>query len=210
MTSDDEASFADLMTAAMAFWRQPMTEFTLTVWWEACRQFDLADVRRALSQHTMDPERGRFAPLPADIVRQLHGTAGDRSQVAWGKVMEAIRLVGAYRSVVFDEPQIMAAIEDMGGWPAVCRSKVEELPFLQRRFGDAYRAYAAKPNHQYPAVLLGEHDAANRLEGRDAAPPMLIGQPERARLVLKSGATRGRVAITSAADAAAPALEGVR
>ena len=53
--------------------------------------------------------------------------------------------VGAYRSVAFDDGAIHAAIEDMGGWPAVCRGKADELPFLQKRFTDLHRAYSSRP-----------------------------------------------------------------
>jgi hypothetical protein len=52
-------------------------------------------------------------PKPADIVRNLQGTASDRSLIAWGKLLEAMRRVGAYRSVAFDDGAIHAAVEDM-------------------------------------------------------------------------------------------------
>ena len=68
------------------------------------------------------------------LVRQLAGTATDRAMLAWGKAIDAASRVGAYTDVVFDDPAIHAAIEDMGGWPKFCRGDVKDLSYLQHRF----------------------------------------------------------------------------
>lgn len=195
MTPSDRAAFVGLMTHALAFYRQGVTEFTLSVWWQACEPFDLEQVREALTAHAMDPDRGHFAPMPADIVRVLRGTLQDRSLLAWGKVLDAIRAVGAYRSVVFDDAAIHSAIEDIGGWPAVCRSQVDELPFLQRRFCESHRAYSARPG-QHPALLVGDHQAANAHTGRAIEPPVLVGDPARAEQVMRLGSVGPRTRVT--------------
>jgi hypothetical protein len=161
MQPSDRAPFAQLLSDAMAFYRQDVSEFALGVWWEACRRYDLEQVSKAMTAHAMDPERGQFAPKPADIVRQLDGTQTDRSLVAWGKVLEAMRSVGAYSSIDFGDRAIHAAITDMGGWPTVCRSQVDELPFLQRRFCDSYRAYMRRPEVDAPLRLAGQHETDN-------------------------------------------------
>jgi hypothetical protein len=40
-------------------------------------RYELAAVRRAFDGHVRDPQRGRFAPVPADIVAQLEQLAAD-------------------------------------------------------------------------------------------------------------------------------------
>lgn len=208
MRQSDAGQFQELLTDALAFYRQDVSEFALSVWWAACERFELEQVRKALTAHAMDPERGQFAPKPADVVRVLQGTHTDRSLMAWGKVYEAMTRVGAYASVVFDDAAIHAAIEDMGGWPQVCRSDVDALPFLQRRFCDTHRAYAMRPGHPYPPRLIGDTEAKNRLDGRDVEPPVLIGDPAKCRLVHSSGSATSRVAITHQAAAMLPAAIG--
>lgn len=184
MRAADKPEFQRLLTDVMAFYRQDVSTFALSVWWQACEGFDIEQVRKALTAHAMDPERGQFAPRPADLVRALHGTHGDRSLMAWSKVHRAMSAVGAYRSVVFDDPAIHAAVQDMGGWVSLCRSRVDELPFVQRRFCDAYRAYLLRPGHDYPRVLQGDLDAHNAVRGFDCEAPARIGDPERCARVL--------------------------
>lgn len=187
MNAQDKPAFKDLITQALAFYRQDVSGFTLTVWWQACAPFSMEQVHKAFTAHAIDAERGRFPPMPADIVRQLQGTQTDRSLIAWGKVLDAMQRVGAYSSVVFDDGAIHAAIEDMGGWSKVCRSTMDELPFVQKRFTEAHRAYSARPGISFPAKLLGEHEVANRMQGKRVAPPMLVGDPAKAKEVMALG-----------------------
>lgn len=209
MNATDKPAFGALLTDALAFYRQDVSKFALGVWWEACSRFSMEQVGKALTAHAMDPERGRFPPMPADMVRLLQGTQADRSLLAWGKVLEAIQRVGAYSSVVFDEPSIHAAIEDMGGWCKVCRSTMDELQFVQKRFTEAHRVYAARPGHPYPGRLIGESEAANRTAGKVAAPAALIGDASKARLVESGGATGPKTAITIGSPALYKALAGI-
>jgi len=176
MTPHDREGFAALMTQALAFYRQDASDFALSVWWEACKGFDLEQVRKALTAHAMDPERGQFAPKPADIVRQLQGTHTDRALIAWGRVWEAMQSTGAYQSVDFGDPIVHAAIVDMGGWVSLCRIDLDDLPFVQKRFCDAYRTYSARGKPDAPLRLAGEHEIANaKLALPPAAKTVLIG-----------------------------------
>jgi hypothetical protein len=203
MTPNDRTAFADLITGALAFWRQSVSPFSLSVWWQACSPFELEQVAKALTAHAIDADRGRFAPMPADIVRQLQGTQVDRSLLAWGKVYDAIRAVGAYRSVAFDDPAIHAAVEDMGGWPTLCRSQVDELPHMQRRFCDLHRAYSARGEpDRYPPRLVGEHEAANERAGKAVEPPVLVGDPALAERVMRGGLAGPKTKLTLLAGSA--------
>lgn len=201
MNTEDKRAFKELITQAMAFFRQDVSKFSVGVWWQACEPFSLEQVQKAFTAHATDAERGRFPPLPADIVKQLQGTQTDRGLMAWGKVLEAIQHVGAYQSVAFDDAAIHAAVEDLGGWTTICRSTMQELPHLQRRFTEAHRAYAGRQGFNFPAYLIGESEAANRTAGKRVEPPVLIGDAKRAAEVLRLGQPGPRNTITSGADA---------
>lgn len=213
MKPSDRPRFTKLITDVQAFYRRDVSDFALGVWWQACQAFDIDAVTKALTQHAMEPEQGRFAPMPADIVKQLQGTRTDRSLIAWGKVLDAIQRVGAYRSVVFDDGIIHAVIEDLGGWIAVCRGEIDQLPFLQGRFTKGYQAYAQQPQLRYPAKLLGECEINNRTRGHETQPPALVGDPAAAQAVLAGGSDGPKTQITMSAPAAPDALaslEGIK
>jgi hypothetical protein len=190
MQPSDAERFKALMTDAMAFYRKDVSKFALSVWWSACERFDLEQVSKALTAHAMDPDRGHFAPMPADIVKHLAGTKTDRALVAWGKVMGAIRDYGAYSSVAFDDAVIHAVLEDMGGWTRLCAGTIDELPFEQRRFCETYRTYSARPDVPHRAVLPGIH-AQNNAKLEYHAKPQLIGDPIKAAAIA-SGTDQSR------------------
>lgn len=175
MDKGREAALHALIADVLAFYRQDVNEFTLSVWRQACDGFEPEQVRKALTAHAMDPDRGQFAPKPADMVRALQGTQADRSLIAWGQVLDAIRRVGAYQSVEFPDKAIHAAIADMGGWPAVCRTETEDLPFVQKRFCEAHRTYSQR-GHSAAPRLSGDHEQDNALRGH-ATPVVQIGTP---------------------------------
>lgn len=194
MRTTDAAAFQRLMTDAMAFWKSDLSEFALSVWWQACQNYDLEQVTKAISAHAMDPEQGRFAPKPADIVKHLQGTRTDRSLLAWGKVLEAMARVGSWNSVAFDDAAIHAAIEDMGGWCALCATTTDELPFVQRRFCDTHKAYTSRPETPpHVPVLRGQHDANNARLGI-LQKPVLVGDQQKA-LAIATGAGKERARI---------------
>ncbi len=194
MKPSDRAAFAQLITDVMAFYKQDVSKFALSVWWQACERYDLEQVSKALTGHAMDPDRGQFAPKPADLVRQLEGTATDKAMIAWGKVLDAMQRVGQYTDVVFDDPAIHAVVMDLGGWPKVCRAELKELSYLQHRFTEAHRAYTGKGQFEYPRRLVGDRSPDEMYErrGLPAPKPAVVGDVVKARLVYSGGQVGGK------------------
>lgn len=207
MSPSEIQKLTKMVTDALAYYRQDVSEFTLHVWVQACQHFTIDQVAKALTAHVTDPDRGQFAPKVADIVRILAGTTTDRAALAWGKVLAAISSVGAYSDVVFDDPAIHAAIEDMGGWVKVCRGEMSELSHLQHRFCQAHKAYTGRGTFDYPRRLGGDRSPDDEYlkKGLPAPKPAIIGDKTRALEVLSSGNVSGRTAVTF--DSLAPALD---
>ena len=197
MQPSDRADFAQLITDVLAYYRQDASRFVLDLWWSACQPFDFQQIQRAIQRHATDPEHGQFAPKVADLVRILQGTTTDRASLAWGKVLEAMSAVGAYTDVVFDDPAIHAAADDMGGWPKMCRTEIKELGLLQHRFMQSYRAYTERGQFDYPRRLGGDRSPDSEYEkaGLKLPRPAVIGDPGRAKLVYQGGGA-GKTAIS--------------
>jgi hypothetical protein len=198
MTDKDKSEFGQLLTDVLAYYRQDTTPFVLDLWWSAFADFDLSQIRQAMQRHATDPERGQFAPKVADLVRVLQGTATERAALAWGKTMGAMQSVGAYTDVVFDDPAIHAAVDDLGGWPKLCRTDLKDLSYLQHRFTESYRAYVGRGQFDYPRLLGGDRspDAMYAKRGMKPPKPAIVGDIERCRLVYKGGAAGGKTPIT--------------
>jgi len=197
MKHDDKPKFKTLLTDVLSFYKQDVSVFALSVWWQACEGFDFEQVAKAMTAHAMDPDRGQFAPKPADIVRQLAGTRTDKAMLAWGKAFDAASRVGAYTDVVFDDPAIHATIEDLGGWPKFCRTETSELSYLQHRFSESYRAYVGREAFDFPRRLTGDRspDEVYAKRGLPAPKPAVIGDIESARQVYRIGSATGKTSV---------------
>ena len=188
MTESEKPECIEMISAALDYYKQPVSAFILSIWWEGCKGFTLDQLARALTAHTTDPERGQFPPKVADIVRVLSGTKTDRAVIAWGKVYEAMSSVGAYQDVVFDDGIIHAVIEDMGGWPKLCRGNTDDLSYVQHRFCESYKAYFNRGG-AYPKRLQGDRspDSEYEKKGLPVPKPAIVGDIDAARIVYKTG-----------------------
>lgn len=205
MIDADRKEFFSLIAEIYAFYRKDFSSFAGNVWWAAMKPYDYAAVTDALNRHCVNPDNGQFLPMPADIVRMLQGSTQDAALVAWSKVDTALRTVGTYRSVVFDDPLVHRVLTEMGGWIPLGTKTEDEWPFVRNEFVNRYRGYRGRSQvPEYPPVLLGLAEAHNSKEGFKVDKPMLIGHEESAKRVLVCGVKTPLLGIVqmSAADTA--------
>jgi hypothetical protein len=185
---DDFQKFHDGIAGVMSFYGKSLSAFALDVWWTALKVYDLAAIVDAFNRHLANPDAGQFAPKPADIIRILQGSSQDAAFGAWAKVDLAVRRVGTYCDVVFDDALIHRVIQDMGGWMALGTKAENEWPFVAREFENRYRGFRSRGEHpQYPPVLIGIATAHNFRKGYKNGTPVLIGQEQLARQVWRGG-----------------------
>ena len=199
MQEADKRDFADMLKAVLDLYGKEASAPVLRLWWAALEQYSSDEVRHGLTRFVRSADSGTFPPKPADIIRMIEGTSGDRGMIAWGKVQEAFGRVGGWQSVAFDDPVIHAVIEDMGGWPKLCSTEGDEMPFRAADFAKRYRAYAERGLERFPPYLTGRSEADNRLRGYPVQPPMLIGDPVKVSQVIEAGQAMPRLQITSGA-----------
>lgn len=201
MRVDEFEEFREGIVGVMSFYGKDVSRFALDVWWNALKQYDLTAITTAFNRHLMNPDSGQFQPKPADIVKMLQGTTQDAALSAWAKVDKAVRHVGTYRSVVFDDPIIHVVLHDMGGWTALGQKTEEEWPFVAREFENRYRGFKARNEvPEYNRVLIGLSDAANQKNGFKQQPPILVGNEAKAKQVMLGGEDRVSIGFTKASD----------
>lgn len=197
MNASDRPEFFAMIADVYAFYKSDFSEFAGRVWWEAMLPYDFAAVADALNRHCVNPDSGQYLPKPADVVRMLAGSTQDAALVAWSKVDRAVREVGTYRSVVFDDPVIHRVVTDMGGWVPLGAKGEDEWPFVRTEFVNRYRGYRMRSETpEYLPVLIGISDASNSKAGFACAAPTLIGSAEAAKAVLANGSDRPLLGVT--------------
>lgn len=208
MNRSEAKQLSFLVEQVMGYYGKDVSKFLQQVWLDACAPFSYEQVKYAMNQHVTNPESGQFPPKVADVVRILQGTHTDRALLAWGKALEAMRSVGAYQNVVFDDPAIHACIEDLGGWPKLCRTEIGELQFAQKRFCDSHKAYIGRGAFEYQRRLAGDCSPDEMYERKGIPVPLvMVGDPEGCRRVYANGNKAGKTAITFKA-AALLAIDG--
>lgn len=199
MKPEEFEPFEQTIRGVYDFYGKPCSKFALDVWWQALRQFDLQVVHEALGKHCLNPDNGQFLPRPADLMRMLGGGTQDRALVAWAKVDRAVRQVGPYATVVFDDALVHRVIEDMGGWQRFGSKTEDEWPFVGKEFETRYRGYAMRGERPvYPAKLTGIVESENLTQGHVMQEPVrLIGDEKAARAVMAGGSDRPALAFTT-------------
>lgn len=201
MLEQDRSKFAALLKAIMTEYQREVSTASLHLWWAALERFDYDAVRAAFSAWVQNPDAGQFAPKPADIIRMIEGTTGDKAMVAWSKVEKAVRMVGHYQSVAFDDPIIHRVIDDMGGWISLASTPTDkDLEFRGKEFATRYRALALRGvGDEYPAYLVGASESVNGSTGyRGVDRLVMLGPPALVEQVVRAGGTGRRMAITTA------------
>lgn len=188
MTQDDYEDFAGMVGGITELYGRAASEFAIAIWWGALRQYDLAAVRQAFDRHVRNPDSGQFAPKPADLIRMMGGTTQDSALVAWAKVDRALRVVGTYQSVAFDDALVHRVLTEMGGWTALGTKSEKEWPFIAKEFENRYRGYRMRNEcPEYPPILVGLSEAQNAQAGFEGEGPTLIGDQMLAQRVVAYG-----------------------
>jgi hypothetical protein len=187
MTDRDIEKFAVVMAALSECFDKEISEKKLEVYFAALQELTIEQVAAAakwlMRYRTIT---GTF-PLIAEFyqaLEQVEGQGGveDRAELAWRKLVWAIKNHGYYASVCFDDPVIHAVVDAMGGWLKISGDDPDwwesELKWRQKDFVALYRALA-KQNAPAKPYLVGFVEASNSGQFDDFVPNLvrIAGSP---------------------------------
>ena len=208
MNINDFEKFKEGIEGVYNFYGKDLSTFSLDVWWNALRVYDLPAVIDSFNRHLMNPDSGQWLPKPADIVKMFGGRTQDRALHAWAKVDRAVRCVGSYESVAFDDPLIHRVLHEMGGWVGLGQKSEDEWPFIAKEFENRYRGYSMRSETpEYPPVLIGIAESYNSQKGFKTSSPRLIGNPVIAQEVMSGGSNVNLIGTSRAGDFVVKKLE---
>lgn len=201
MNQQDFDEFVEMLDAVAEQYGKKLSDGVRILYWQGLQDFDLPAIQQAIGRHLRNPDSGMFMPKIADIVKMLQGSTQDSALLAWSKVEKAIRMVGCDNSVAFDDPLIHRVLSDMGGWSSFRMVLEDELPFKAREFEQRYRGFKSRnENVDYPPVMIGLFESDNAAKGHRVAPPVLVGNPEVAALVMNGGTNTPALTFTQVLD----------
>lgn len=186
-TIEEKRRFASLMTSVADYYNQPLSKNVIALYWDGLRQYDYEAIEAAMRAHMQLPdEAGRWMPKISDLNKMLAGRTSDQGQIAWSKVDRAVRTVGPYWDVAFDDPIIHRVIADMGGWVQINSAEDKNWPFVAKEFINRYQAFkmtGQQPEHE--RCLIGMATAHNQAAGLYEKPQIrLLGNVEKAHQIV--------------------------
>ena len=191
MQITDRKRFAELLSGIADYYGKQLAGGVIELYWQGLQQYDIQAVEKALWEHTQNPDNGQFMPKIADVTRILQGRTQDQASLAWSKVDGAVRRIGTYADVVFDDPIIHRVLVDMCGWVSLGSKTEDDWPFVAKEFENRYRGYKLRgETPDYQPVLIGLANAHNQKEGFIGQPPILIGDGDKAKNVMLGGTTK--------------------
>ena len=188
MDNNDRSKFAEAMTGLGEIYGKTVSGILLEMYFDALKKYDLPTVGRAVRDYYTS-EKSTFFPKPGELITLIEGGSEDRAIQAWSKVDKAVRSVGSYTSIVFDDKVIMSTIDQMGGWVQLCASKDDiDHKFNGERFKKAYRGNLRNDNLKHPAKLFGICDSENNHRfGKSSEAVAMIGSPDICKEVMRLG-----------------------
>ena len=199
MVDSDIGEFAKTLLAVADYYGKELSTGVVDLYWQGLREYDLGAVQKALWAHARNPDAGQFMPKIADVSRIMQGSTADQAAIAWSKVNLAVRRVGTYQDVVFDDALIHRVLADMGGWTLLGSKKDDEWPFVARDFENRYRGFRMRGDAPaYLPLLTGTANIHNQSEGFRLQPPVLIGDRDKAVQVMRGGSSTPALGVASA------------
>ncbi len=117
----------------------------------------------------------KWFPKPVDLVEAAEGSREERALTAWQVLIDAVKKIGPYQSVYFEDHVLGRIVEHFNGWIEVCNWTHSELPFRRKEFLDAYRTTRLSAPSRVHCGLL---EAENRRRGflSDIPDPFVVSR----------------------------------
>ena len=192
MNAADKEGFVTILTGLAEYYEKTLSTSTIALYWEALKNYDLSSVEKAFENHIQNPdEAGRWMPKISDINQKLQGRTQDQASQAWAKVDRAVREIGCYVDVDFEDSITHRVICEMGGWISFSNKKEAEWAFVAKEFENRFRSYLLCPqSFESPAVLIGISNAENMTRGLPLQPPVRVQKINYARELLSNASSR--------------------
>jgi hypothetical protein len=150
------ASLAEVFDGGKA-----ISALKVDIYYNALTTYHIEDIEMAVKKMIIGRVYPSF-PKPAEIIQEIQGTTEDQATTAWIETIMAIRRIGAYESVQFEDPIIHSVLQFLGGWPDAGNWLDAELKWKQKEFERLYSIMAKSDRH--PRYLPGIHEGQNGIE----------------------------------------------
>ena len=127
---NDQKNFKDAMVLMASIFKFDLEEIHMKTYWRLFESITDEQFSTAVDAWLL---KGKFFPRPSEILDML-STSAKSSSEAWALVMKGLR---DSQNANFP-PEILAAVNEIGGIEALARMTFQQLEFKGREFKSAY------------------------------------------------------------------------
>lgn len=183
MNANDYPRFCSIVYGLAEVYGREISENGVKLWWGVLAPYNIDDVARAARDLMLTSPK---MPLPADVVKRISGDPDQKAEVEASKVLEAIKRIGPYRSVAFDDEITTAVVlRSFGSWEETIQAAEEQTEhwfikdFVRRWkafYGQGIRKTGKCPgyverlnganghgDHEEPLALVGDQTKAKQI-----------------------------------------------
>ena len=180
----DKNLFNRFMAGIGETFDKEISEILLDIYWSVLERFSDEQCKEAFNKAIVSC---KFFPKPVEIIELISdgpGKLDDRAELQASEVIWAVKHIGHYQSVRFDDPVTMAVIQQCyGGWIQLC-SELKEEKWFRKDFVRYYRAYHNQ-GIAFNGYLTGFIESENTMRGYDQhiPEPLLVSEFKEQRQV---------------------------
>lgn len=177
MIKSDMKRFCFLMAALGEAFSQEASPQKVEIYYQALSDLDIVTIEKSVWQVINTRATASF-PKVAEIREALRVDAEDTAILALDKFERAVREIGPYESVIFDDPVIHRVVDSFdGGWTGLCNMTGEEWIWAKKDWLKLYKALATDTKRRTPVKLIGLIEHENSVNGHfDNIPkPKIVG-----------------------------------
>ena len=184
MSDNKEKKFKKILQMTCKYFDKELEPEIIEIYFDSFKDYNIQNIQKAFSQAI---KTLRFFPRVVDIIEIIEGGGDpkDKGFIQATLVLNAIRNVGAYKTVVFNDEITMAVIDRVyGGWIKLCEMREEEEKWFIKDFPKYHKSFVQN-RIKGPRFLVGVIEHQNELKGYDES-NYLVSVEERLGMFGKS------------------------
>jgi hypothetical protein len=139
----DATKFKEFMMGLAELFDKQLSTILIDMYWKALESYTDEQCDEAFNKAFV---MCKFFPKPVELIELITGGAGqleDVAEIQATEVLRAVKRVGVYNSVLFNDPVTIAVIQQCyGGWIKLCTDLLqEEEKWFRKDFVRYYKAY---------------------------------------------------------------------
>jgi hypothetical protein len=151
----DPATFTALLRGVYRTrYGKDLDDVSVSVWYFTLRRLTMEQFLCGIDRYNYERSKEQLTP---QLIIELSGAVETRESAAleaWQEAIDAVRVVGSYRSPVFTNTATSHVIESLGGWDWFCDQSPEQLrEWVRGRFLKTFEVFTASAKTQQPTRL---------------------------------------------------------